>query len=310
MISIEKISSWIPTTYNIIDNYELIGISKLQSRMYSSYFKLCDIPIAQNILLEEMIDNVLNKMINEDKIDISSVKYVIYSHSIQGLVPYGNNILKNVLYKYGLKNVNYFGSSINKCATNIVSLDFIDCLLNSHCEKNTKALLICADKSFSPETRILANASISGDVASINLISKNICKNKILAISSKIFGEFSKGGWGDFDENIQFEKNFINMITSVIFDVLKKQDLTLSKLKFILPHNINVPIWNKISEKLEISFDKVLSCNINKFSHCFTSDFSLNFEYLLKENKVFKNELVLAVSVGYGLSIAALIIKI
>ena len=309
MIGINDVSSFIPKALDINLEHNIIGISKLQAKIFSTYFKLKHIPIADNIDSETLLSNSLDKIFLNNNIDRKKIKYFIYSHTVLGIIPYGDNILTILKNKYGLLNASSFGLSMNKCASTISAFGFINNLLNENSNEDEYALLVTGDKAISAETRILPNTSITGDVSAAALISKKSKNGFLISFAQKIFGKYAHGGWGDQNNQLEFEKNFISMLLEVVNLVLIKSSLKMSDIKIILPHNVNIPIWEKIAKSLHVSFEKIYTKNIYSTSHCFTSDILINYQSVINENLLNKGEYCLAINVGFGLTIAAMIIQ-
>jgi 3-oxoacyl-[acyl-carrier-protein] synthase-3 len=318
MMYLHAISYWTPETFSLKEQCDEIGVSKLQAKLFASYFKLEQIPIAKSDLLKDMLSKSYGHFLQQEREQRDAlwcshqIKYVGYSHTVQGLVPFGENVLKEFLYERNLNHINYFGSSVNKCASNFSVMEMLSAQLSEDANPHAKALLVSADKAFNTETRVLPNASIAGDAASVCLFSKEKegALGEIVDIKSHLFGEFSKGGWGDPKEHLVFEQKFTSIVSDVILNLLQENHVSLDDVDRILPHNVNVPIWLKIADHLKFPKEKIWMQNIPKYSHCFTSDFAMNlFTYMNHTHSNKKRELIVGVSIGYGLSVNVLLFR-
>lgn len=65
--------------------------------------------------------------------------------------------------------------------------------------------------------------------------------------------------------------------------MLNDQNLDLSKISLILPHNVNISSWRQLSKSLDIPIQKIYLKNVSKYGHCFCADPFLNLESVIEE---------------------------
>jgi 3-oxoacyl-[acyl-carrier-protein] synthase-3 len=169
-------------------------------------------------------------------------------------------------------------------------------------------LLISGDRAFTQQQRILQNASIAGDAAAAVLLSRDSESGlKLICSDKQVFPRFMKGAWLDKDLAKDFELNFAALMAGSINACLVKAGLSLEQIRFILPHNVNRPVWEKIAKNLDCSFGKIYSHNIGRYGHCFSTDSLINLTTVIPELNA--GDYILLATVGFGLTFATAIFQ-
>lgn len=311
MINVVKTAFSTPPSMPLMEMYEQFGITKLQAKVFYDFYGLRNIAIAADDNLETLLIQVIKKITDESLIKPEEIDYVIFAHTSLTQAPHSYGLLHRVVKQCGLSNSNYFGINLNKCASAIEALIVAQNILSGD-SKAKYALLVSGDIAFTNQQRYLQNASITGDAAAAMLISNQELIDKgfnLIATSKEVYPEFYKGAWLNEAQSKKFEDEFPNMMVSVINRSILASNLSLKDIKFILPHNVNFPIWKKIASNLGCEFTKVYCENIGKYGHCFSTDFMINLASV--KPLVGENEYIVAASVGFGLTfISALFQKI
>jgi len=207
------------------------------------------------------------------------------------------------------KNIVAFDIGLG-CSGFVYSLSVINSLLVSGTVKTV--LLVCADtysKFLDDQNRTCR--TVFSDAASSCIIQKVSSKKKVE------FSFFTDGsGATDLMEN----NNNIEMKGSNIFhfttknipylfsDILKKNNLDKEEIDYFIFHQASKLVIDKLTEILKIDERKVFK-NFNKVGNTVSSSIPIALEYLRKKNKIKKNQKIMLVGFGVGLSAAACVIN-
>lgn len=300
--------SHIDRVVDIKSAHDRLGVSKIQSKIFHDFFGLKTVALMESDDLETSLVRAINKTLL-DTVTPESIDYVVFAHVSNIVAPFFYGLLHRVIISARLKNATYFGCAINKCASTVDAFSLISNLFESE-ENIRNILLISGDRAFTPQQRYLHNASIAGDAAGAALFSRESSDKpllKLISFSKQTYSDFYKGAWLDRDRENQFETEFHLYMSNVINDAIAKAALTISDIKYILPHNVNVPVWEKISAELGCSKLKIYTDNISKYGHCFSTDTLVNIASLFSELEL--GDYVVSASVGFGLTFASAVFQ-
>lgn len=309
MLSLRHAHYAVGTPVNITDQPQTVGISKLQAKIFHDFFGLRQVAVAENAnhsALADLLIKAIRGFMAKSSLRPADISKVVYAHTSLTQTPFGHGVLKRVLTQSGLANAVSFGINLNKCASAIEALKPIQQLIESH----DNVLLLSADVAFTPQQRYLHNASIAGDAAGAVLLTQNSSKSRhleILSTHKQVFPEFYKGAWLDKEDSKAFELRFPSMMASTIEASLEKAGIPLAQVKFILPHNVNLPIWKQIAHVLDYPVERLFTENIPRYGHCFSTDFLINLTDI--QNQLNDGDIVVAASVGFGLSFVSAVFK-
>ena len=294
----------------ITKDYAPLGISKLQAKIYHDYYHLRKIAFAEGPALEDLLTQSIKKTIQQTRLEKSSVDHVIYAHTSLTKSPFGINVLVNAARRNQLAHANCFSFNLNNCVSGIEALSRIEQLLKAD---NTyqHIILVAGDQHFTAQQRILQNASLAGDGFSAVLLSRqpDINDLKLITTHKIVYPEFYQGAWLDKEQANAFELSFPKMMASALTSLVNKAKINFNQIRYILPHNVNLPIWKKINAELALDWQKIYIDNIPKHGHCSTADFLINIESVHEQLE--PGDYVVAACVGFGLTfVSALFQKI
>ncbi len=90
--------------------------------------------------------------------------------------------------------------------------------------------------------------------------------------------------------------------------VLKRANLTLADVKYIIPHQANIRILETAAKKLGVDFNKLIK-NIDKYGNTSTASIAIALDELQRANKIHEGDILLLVGFGAGLTWGANVIK-
>ena len=301
MLSIKAAEYFIPDTYfDPILQYESLGITKAQAKVYSKIYGIEKVPyVTRDMSMQDLLFMPIQQL--QAKVDLNDyqIKYLIHAYTSSAIYPFGLSMVREIAEKLAIPPENAFATSINKCVSIFTALEMAAALLQS-LEEHEHILIFTGEIGFTPELRIIPNTSITGDAAACIVVGKAASSIRLLKTGSHIHGEFARGIWMNADETALFERQFIALFCEAIHSLLRQTDCRLEDIKLILPHNINLPTWQKMAKALSLSIDKIYLANVKKYAHCFNADLIINLTDVLNQRHLQAGDLFIAASAGVG----------
>ena len=207
------------------------------------------------------------------------------------------------------KNIVAFDIGLG-CSGFVYGLSVINSLLSSDTVKTV--LLVCADtysKFLDDHNRTCR--TIFSDAASSCIVQKVNSKKNVKF-------SFLTDGSGATDliennKNIEMKGSNIFHFTTknipILFnDILKKNNLSKKNIDYFVFHQASKLVIDKLTEILELEENKVFK-NYDKIGNTVSSSIPIALENLKKNNKIKKNQKIMLIGFGVGLSAAASIIN-
>ncbi|AUS84877.1 hypothetical protein LBYS11_00205 [Lysinibacillus sp. YS11] len=304
MLYIDYIETGIPEKIvDIEDLQEYLNLKNYQIKVFKKVHGLAEIRKEEGSLTELLSAPIL-RIFERSNISKQEIKYIIYCHTIQNIYPFPLNIFNEISEICNINNTVNFSLNQQNCASSLVGLEIADSLLRN-AKVNDKVLLIMGEKVFNPIMQVIQNTTILGEASAAVILSNNSKKNiKFIKTYTKVLGRYAEGIGINQEKQKQFEKEYIPTLTALIKDMLNDQNLDLSKISLILPHNVNISSWRQLSKSLDIPIQKIYLKNVSKYGHCFCADPFLNLESVIEEGILKKGDYFLMVSVGLGATFA------
>ena len=196
------------------------------------------------------------------------------------------------------------------CSGFVYGLSIINSLLNSNTAENV--LFICSDtysKFLNYENRTCK--TIFSDAASSCIVQKVVSKKEVK------FSFLTDGSGAtdliENDNNIEMKGSNIFHFTTknvpVLFnDILKKNNLKKQDIDQFVFHQASKLVLDKLTKILELDENKVFK-NYDKVGNTVSSTIPIALQNLTKNNKLKKNQKIMLIGFGVGLSAAASIIN-
>lgn len=207
------------------------------------------------------------------------------------------------------KNIVAFDIGLG-CSGFVYGLSVINSLLSSDTVKTV--LLVCADtysKFLDDHNRTCR--TVFSDAASSCIVQKVNSKKNVKF-------SFLTDGSGATDliennKNIEMKGSNIFHFTTknipILFnDILKKNNLSKKNIDYFVFHQASKLVIDKLTEILELEKNKVFK-NYDKIGNTVSSSIPIALENLKKNNKIKKNQKIMLIGFGVGLSAAASIIN-
>jgi len=94
-------------------------------------------------------------------------------------------------------------------------------------------------------------------------------------------------------------KTAIDVVPKCISEILKKNDLTIDEIKFLLPHQPSIKILQEIAKQVNLPFEKVKT-NMDRYANTSGGTIPIILDETLKNNRFENGDLLLFAAVGAG----------
>lgn len=186
--------------------------------------------------------------------------------------------------------------------------------------KASKALVVAADHNNTySDAKNVISGHLFGDAAVAAFFAKekiNKDDTEIIDIKTQGLGNIGQGPNGVVLQpqngglKMPFGKDVFmhacNYMADMTQEILESNNYTIDDLDYLIPHQANIRIINKVAEKLQISRDKVI-VNIDKYGNTGSASAAIGLSQNLDD---IKHDSLIAISVfGGGYSAGSMLIK-
>ncbi|TDB45500.1 ketoacyl-ACP synthase III family protein [Photorhabdus luminescens] len=301
MMTLETLASYVPQKRLEVEReYQRLGLTQNEARVFSRIYELSHCPVEEGSE-EEMLLKPCKELFQQAPHIKQEVVLLVYAHTgtISGV--WGQNMASLLVRRLQLPNAVAIGTSSNNCVSIFSALSLAKHYLQNALP-NSKALIVVGEIADSFELRIVPNVAVIGDAAAATLLSLNGKGPSILAHSIHNYPGYSQGIWlpTNSDAYRDFAANYQLRLQSVIQDVLRQADITMDEISYIIPHNVNILIWRRAAEFMNIPIEKIFLKNISETAHCFGADMLINLHSLKNSEELHSGDKVLLISAGVG----------
>lgn len=173
-------------------------------------------------------------------------------------------------------------------------------VLSKYTDKNDKGTAIILSDGAGA---ILIDAQEKENETSTHYFSKIVSKgnkNEILTIYN---------GKKIYMNGKEIYKYAVTEPVKIIKDLLKEADITVNKVKYIIPHQSNERIMNAIANRLKIPKEKIY-INIKNTGNTFCASIPIALDQMLEENLLKEGDKIILLGYGGGLNTGAILLGI
>lgn len=284
-----------------------LSLSTKDRRMYERFFGLSSFPLDHSQSLLSMTEQAYGRL--ELPPDATTAEYdlVVHCHTLLSIGPCrSETVLPIHAFSDGRGEV--FSATMNHCATGVAVLEMVETLLPD----NGLGLVIISDKGFHPVLRLIKNTTIMGESAVAILVGKRPGKFRYVAGHTERLGKYSiMTGRCDEVGEPGFAKEYVDFVATCITRALSRGRLSIGDVRLVLPHNVNLPSWEQISDRIGARPAQVYLKNVPRYGHTFGADPFLNLVDATEEDDLLRpGDHVLLVSVGLGATASCAILRV
>ncbi|MFL6162131.1 MAG: 3-oxoacyl-[acyl-carrier-protein] synthase III C-terminal domain-containing protein [Jatrophihabitantaceae bacterium] len=326
MTALDAVSVYLPTARLSVETLaEQLELPEMQVKLFRRFHGLSDVRYDPGISLPELLLNAARGLpeLAEHR---QRIRYVLWGRAFPVVVPYPVNPLHEVCHSLGLDHALSFTVTQQSCASALLAVDLAGRLLagdrraggdrgagkdrgaGADPADEPLALVLTGEKGFTRDARLLPGMSLFSEGASACLVSGSGSRDRVLAYACSQRGEFDAAG-GESAE--AFMREYRPSLAAVIRRALDQAGLAMADIRLVLPHNVNVVTWQRVSLLLEFPAEKVLLDNVASNGHVFCTDAFANYQTACERGLLEPGDryLVAAVGAGDGATFAAMIFE-
>lgn len=253
------------------------------------------------------------------------------------------SVANHVQSRLDIGNIPSFDMQV-ACSGFVYGMQVADSFLQ-YGDKYSNILLVCVDRMSSLlDFNDRTTGVLFGDGAGAVLLSNcnTSCADKVKAtldnnvsgiIDSDIYSDGKSGNilytdykndvdnfHSAYKDNFDYGDNVIKMNGKEVFkkaiekmsestmSLLKKNNITLDKINYVIPHQANIRIINSVADKLDIDPEKIV-ITVEKHANCSAASIPLALHELKQNSKIKRGDLVIFTSFGAGITWGSILFR-
>ena len=196
--------------------------------------------------------------------------------------------------KFEMNNAIVVGIDQQACTSMLGAIRLADMYLK--CEPNFQEVLCLTADRFPEGAKYEQTYNLISDGAAAIIATKEKKGFKVLACHQITNGAMAEA---NDDETVGFYFNYTHRL---ITEGLKKCNLNIQEINYIIPQNTNIKAWNILSSLLQFSMDKILMNGISKIGHCISGDNIINLKLAIDNGTIKSKDKIIMIMAGYGLN--------
>ncbi|WP_321893657.1 3-oxoacyl-ACP synthase III family protein [Paraburkholderia tropica] len=239
----------------------------------------------------------------------ASLRYLIYAHTVQTVAPPDTEPAQVLRQSLGLRHTEAFALNQQACVTSLSALELAGNLLRAEAQPGDYALIVTGEQAFSPQVQLIPHSAIMAEGASAILLTLGGDGDAIESLVTRTLGQFAQGLLMDNDEIRALGAAYANSLAEVIREAIDAAGLVPDEIELVIPHNVNLITWRQTIKVLGLDPARFFLENIEKLSHCYSSDVFLNYTTLADEGRLKPGRHYLFASVGLGATFGAAVFR-
>lgn len=250
--------------------------------------------------IDELAIGAVSKLFQDTGLSMDDIDMIVFFHTQQCSVPAGARDIGHLLNDHFNVRCPAFSVSQQNCVSSLVAIDLIQRLFNT--QPHLQRVLLVGADAIGIEGLRSVNGGVGfhsdGGVASTLVRSGE--KNELLTTEFLSFAEHYRGMDSPPELAAVLDRQYYLATHKVISSTLKKAGISTADLRWIFPHNVNVPGWKAIAAGIKLPDDRIFTRNIKDKSHIYGCDGLINLADAMSENELQKGDYYLVFSMGYG----------
>lgn len=308
MTALLEVASYLPDErVPIEDLADLLDLTPMQVQVFRRYHRLGEVRRDRDgTLLDLLRRAVANLTLLRGR--EHQVRYVLFARTFPVVVPYPLNPLHELCRENGLDHANAFTVTHQACASGLLALDIAGRLLAADRDPDALALVVAGEKTFTKETNMVQETSIFGEGASACLVHTDGPRDRLLAYTASLHGEFD----GEEPElAASFQREYTNLLAEAILAAVDRAGLGIGEISLILPHNVNYIAWKRVCRLIGYPIAGVLLDHVATSGHIFCADAFVNYQTARSHGALHPGEyyLVAAAGAARGATFSAMVFQ-
>lgn len=307
MTTLDGVAAYLPEgRVGIADLAGPMGLSAMQVRIFQRYHGLAQVRVDPERGLTDLLSGALDNLDGLRGRE-PDVRYVLYARSLPAVVPYPVNPLHEVCRRHGLDRAVAFTVTHHACASGLLAIHLAGRLLAAEPAGDALAVVLAGEKCFTRDAQVQAGVVFS-EGAGACLVRADGERDRLLAYATNVDTDLDL----DLPEvTVQVEREYPDRLAEVARAALDRAGLAVADVTLVLPHNVNVALWQRVCRRLDLPADRVLLENIPLAGHTFCADAFLNYRTARERELLRRGDhyLVTAAGSARGTTFSAMVFR-
>jgi len=303
--ALEAVASYLPEQRVAIEDLaERLDLTQRQVRVFRRFHGLAEVRREPDGTLLDLLVAAVSRLDalrgNEHR-----VRYVLQARGMPAAVPYPLNPVHDLCRLFGLDNASALTVTHHACATGLLAIDVAGRLLTADGDPDALALVVAGEKAFTRLAELVPDTSLFGEGSGACLVRATGPRDRLLSYFTTIRGEFD----GRLAEPEQYQREYPDLMASVVLGAVERAGLTLSDIGLILPHNVNAVSWQRICRRIGFPVERVLLDNVPITGHAFAADAFINYRTAAERGMFTPGERYVVAAAGLGATFSAMVFE-
>lgn len=309
MTALAAVAAYVPAERVPVETVAAsLGLTPMQAKLFRRFHGLAEVPRDPGGTLLDLLLAAATRLDGLPGHE-QRVKYVLYARSMPVVEPYPVNTLHELCRRLGLTHAVAFTVTHHACATGLQAVEAAGRLLAAGGDPAALALVIAGEKAFTRDAQLVAETSVFGEASAACLVSHDGERDRMLAYACSVRGEFDGRMEDNPDLMTQFQREYPESLAQVMRAAAGEAGLTLADISLILPHNVNVVSWQRLSRRMAFDAGRVVLDNVPHTGHAFCADMFLNYQTALGRGLLSPGDRYLVAAAGVGATFSAMVFE-
>ncbi|WP_293577448.1 3-oxoacyl-[acyl-carrier-protein] synthase III C-terminal domain-containing protein [Phaeobacter sp.] len=295
----------------LVDLADDLSLSRNQIRMFDRFFGFetfhCDHFEPLDTLLSRATEGVMARNADHRK----DLRHAVHCHTLLSTHLFGQTVSDPCgpacLQDFATEGVEVFSATMNHCATGLSMLGLLDHLL----EPGALGLILIGEKAFHPAIRVIENTTIMGEAATAVLVGHVPGPFEVMDTFVRHAPQFWKNTGLRGENYLEgFDSAYLQLASSTLSDALDQFGRSPDDLRWIMPHNVNVPSWYQVADDAGFSKSQLRLSTIGCYGHCFGVDPFLNLWRGAQDGVLVPGDELLLFSIGLGATASCALLRV
>jgi len=286
---------------------EQLGLSVAEVKVFQRYYGLDRVRRDEGGTLADLMLSAAGRLTELPGRE-RQIRYVLQARTNPVVVPHSVNPLAEVCERLGLRHAIAFAVTQHACASGLLAIDLAGRLLAGTGDPDALALVFTGEKTFTRGARVIPRQTVMSEGAAACLVRSGGDRDRMLAYATAMYGQYDRLQPGS-ELAAEFQERYPHLLAEVMLAAVAGAGMDLDDLHLILPHNVNVVSWQRISRIIGLPVERVLLDNAPVTGHCFCADGLINYRTAVDTGRLARGDRYLMAAVGLGATFSAMVFE-
>ncbi|WP_391349668.1 3-oxoacyl-[acyl-carrier-protein] synthase III C-terminal domain-containing protein [Azospirillum sp. A23] len=283
-----------------------LSLSRNQMRMFDRFFGLDRFHCDHDLPLATLVGQACGAVLARNPEHDARLSHVAYCHTLLSTCVFDAEH-PPILAPFAARGLDVFSATMNHCATGVSMLGVLDRVLGD----DEVGLILIGDKAFHPAIRLIENTTVMGEAAAAVLVGHRPGRFQMLGTHTSHESRFWLNSGRRGERYLDgFDEVYLEFACDVLCGAMNRFGLGFDQIRYVLPHNVNVPSWYQIARRAGFDPGKLQLSTIGQYGHCFGADPFINLVHADDRGELDPSDLVLLFSIGLGATASCALMRV